>query len=554
MKRLFGFSIAEALVVLLIVSLVVILTAPMITKKRKDLNSNKSHGKWACKYINDTLHSASVEDIDKALPPDNKWEKGCTFPAIAKDVKNLWVEVYGAGGGGARGFATPWISKTDSYNLGTPAPRDGEYDLNVLVQNAGTAMYWDDTSSIYYSSDSKTRATCGSSKFGEYKKEDTTYSYGSCTNYTAADVCVYTGDSTAIKTSNCIKKAEQAGKYCYKYSYDRPPNSYISDANLVAACTAAGYKQCKSTGSSVTYVVENEKCINQRSLPSVRGGNASPSIKGKIRLIEGESVSLEMVKTGESHKSGKLDRYKYTSAYNGDDYELYHMKGNSAGGIFEVSKKLVAKMNAGKAGTFSTSTSGASSCCTSCGNVATYPNSASSSTFCAYNGKDGETKLSYGGLYTGSGSGNGLSIVNQYFEHFKGCNGETGSYSANLFPTSRTPNYKIVVGRGGSGAQGGDDNTVTKSAQDGESTTFGWITGKGGKGASDYCKTEKAENPKTNIYNAGIGGIGGIVNTPGGNAPKRNYALSINEDTAPNSRWMVQNGNPGNSGMIVVSW
>lgn len=558
MKKYFGFSIAEALVVLLIVSLVVILTAPMITKKKKNLNSNATHGKWACKYINGALHSASAEDVDKDLPPDNQWQAGCQFPSIAKNVKYLWVEVYGGGGGGARGYATPWVSKTDSYSLGTPAPRDGEYDLSVSVSNSGSYMSWQNLSSIYRSSDEKIRKACPSSVFGEYKKEDTTYSYATCTTYAASDTCIMTGDSTAIKTTNCIKTEAQAGTYCYRYTSERPPNNYLSPNELVSKCSSEGKKDCKAAGNSVTYKVENEKCINQRSLPSTRGGSASPGIKGKIKLVEGETVNVQRVKEGKEYKSGKLGGYEHSSARDGDDYEVYHTQGSSLGGIFEISKNVIAKMTAGKAGLFSTSTSGATSCCTSCGMVDNYPNSSSSNTvFCSNYGKNGETKVLGAGLSTGSASGNQLSIENQYFESFTGCVGENGGYSANLFPASRNNNYEITVGRGGAGgqgAQGDDGNTVAKSAQDGENTTFGWIVGKGGKGASDYCKGAKAEAASTNAYNAGIGGNGGTVSVTGGTTPKRNYNLSIQQDTAPNSRWVVKNGEAGKSGMIVVSW
>ena len=137
-----GFSLAEALIVLLVVAIIVAISAPMITKRRKSLRENAVHGKWACKYIDGTLHSATAENVDDPLPDDSEWEKDCKFPSIAKNVKYLWVEVYGGGGGGARGYATPWISKTYSYDLGTPAPRDGEYDITASVSNRGYSMSW----------------------------------------------------------------------------------------------------------------------------------------------------------------------------------------------------------------------------------------------------------------------------------------------------------------------------------------------------------------------------------------------------------------------------
>lgn len=562
-KSVLGFSLAEALIVLLVVSIIAAVAAPMISKRKRSLQNNAVHGKWACKYINGTLHSATASNVDAELPPDSEWEAGCKFPSVARNVKYLWVEVYGGGGGGARGFATPWVSKTYTYDLTDSAPRDGEYDVSVHVSNSGRAMSWENANNysstgIYYSFDKDTRETCTSNVFGEFKEEDTKYNYASCKTYKAEDVCIYTGDSTAIKTTDCINNASLAGTYCYKSYYDKPPKAYNSANDMQAACSRDGHKECEISGDAIKYTVKNKKCLNQRSLPYTYAGSASPGLTGKIYLKEGESLSVKNIKTGKYYNSGNLGGYKYSSAYDGDDYAVYHKKSSIVGGIMHLNDVLVAKMYGGEAALFTQSTSGSSRCCTTCGMLEKYLNSSKTgSTFCAKDGDDGTTTL-YGGYSdlkkSSSVSKNELSILNQDFDYYHGCNGQNGSYSANLFPTSRNHEYDIKVGQGGKGASGEDDNNIKTSAKDGEETYFGWIRANGGRAAADYCKVKTKEKNDTNVFSAGTGGSGGTVLFTNGITPKRNYNLTIDQDKNPNGRWNVEDGSDGTSGIIVVSW
>ena len=64
----------------------------------------------------------------------------------------------------------------------------------------------------------------------------------------------------------------------------------------------------------------------------------------------------------------------------------------------------------------------------------------------------------------------------------------------------------------------------------------------------------RVQEQETNIYNSSTGGKGGSVEFPDGKIPQRNYALTIEEDKYPNSRWTVTDGQNGKSGIIVVSW
>ena len=566
--KVFGFSLAEALIVLLIVTIIIAIAAPTISKRKKQLADNAAHGKWACKYINGELHSATALNVDDSLPPDNEWTKGCKFPSVAKNVKYLWVEVYGGGGGGARGYATPWVSKTYRYPIGSRAPRDGEYSIVASISNPGTAMYWKNlnkspSNGIYYSNDENVSKVCSGFYFGEFYEQNEKKTYATCKTYTSSDVCQYTGDSTAIKRTDCISSTGKTGRYCYRYVSERPPYNYYTQQQMAKNCSAAGHKDCVMTSNSVTYVEYKQKCLNIRSLPSVNSGYKAPGISGKIYLKKGEYLTFEKDEEGRIYPEGNLSGYKHSEARDGDDYSFYHMKADVVGETMVLNKNLVATMTGGKAGIFTKSAANTSRCCTNCGNVDTYPNSSSSSVFCAKDGEKGITTITPEYSYlneTSSSSKNEMSILNQDFEYFYGCAGSDGKYSANLFPASRNNNYDIKIGKGGSAATGEDDNNVTKSAGDGEESYFGWIRAEGGQGASDYCKVSRSEqqevnnDEESNPYGAGTGGKGGSVTFPNGKAPERNYALTIDDDKFPNSRWKVKDGENGASGMIVVSW
>ena len=62
MKKQNAFSLAEAMIALLIAALILAATMPVITKKHLVLPTRGPHGKWACKYINNELRSATAAD------------------------------------------------------------------------------------------------------------------------------------------------------------------------------------------------------------------------------------------------------------------------------------------------------------------------------------------------------------------------------------------------------------------------------------------------------------------------------------------------------------
>lgn len=136
----FGFSLAEALMALLIVSLITAATIPVLTKKQREVGD---HGKWECTLDTDGNHMVRtvINGVDsgfKKLPAG----KTCSFSPPAK-AENFSVKVVGGGGGGAGGLSG---SNTGLINAevgaeAVPAPFTGTYSITLLGGGgAGGAM------------------------------------------------------------------------------------------------------------------------------------------------------------------------------------------------------------------------------------------------------------------------------------------------------------------------------------------------------------------------------------------------------------------------------
>lgn len=109
-----AFSLTEALIFLLISSLVIVATMPLITIRHIKLPDRAPHGKWACKLINGEMYSATAANVNQKLPPDNKWKKGCTFPELPASVSYIIVQAIGGGAAGRQGSMSVGMdNKTD---------------------------------------------------------------------------------------------------------------------------------------------------------------------------------------------------------------------------------------------------------------------------------------------------------------------------------------------------------------------------------------------------------------------------------------------------------
>jgi len=104
-KRIAGFSLAEALITLLIICVIAIASAPVITKKHR-AKLNLPHGAFACYWDGNQLISKYVingEESDGKVIYDNEEGRyGCEFNPPVK-AKNFVATIVGGGGGGGGG-------------------------------------------------------------------------------------------------------------------------------------------------------------------------------------------------------------------------------------------------------------------------------------------------------------------------------------------------------------------------------------------------------------------------------------------------------------------
>ena len=105
LTKKFGFSLAEALITLLIVCLITLASIPVLTKKRRNLSADSTHGKWICTRNSEgqTVYwsdSASSGDPNNPDTWDKTGQNYCKF-VPPMNARNFAVTIAGAGGGGA---------------------------------------------------------------------------------------------------------------------------------------------------------------------------------------------------------------------------------------------------------------------------------------------------------------------------------------------------------------------------------------------------------------------------------------------------------------------
>ena len=98
-----GFSLAEALITLLIICVIAIASAPVITKKHR-AKLNLPHGVYACYWNGDNLvakYSINDKESDgKVVYDSEEGRYGCEFNPPT-GAKNFVATIVGGGGGGA---------------------------------------------------------------------------------------------------------------------------------------------------------------------------------------------------------------------------------------------------------------------------------------------------------------------------------------------------------------------------------------------------------------------------------------------------------------------
>lgn len=137
-KRKCAFSLAEALITLLIVCLITLASIPILTKKKRDI-TNVEHGMFACYWNGDKLvakysrKGAVTDGITKYDNVEQRW--GCVFNPPS-DAKNFVVTIVGGGGGGAAAAYKSWSKTFGAGTTNFEVPADGNYDA-ILIGGGG---------------------------------------------------------------------------------------------------------------------------------------------------------------------------------------------------------------------------------------------------------------------------------------------------------------------------------------------------------------------------------------------------------------------------------
>lgn len=224
MQRRFGFTLAEALIGLLVVSLITLATVPVVTKKKRD-TAQGYNGRWVC-YKSGNSHM--VQQTINGKTTTTNTGNSCTFVPPGK-AKNFTVKAIGGGGGGAAG-STP--SPTFYTTNTTFKPdKNGDYIVAVMgggggggqircgtVARTGGTGGWD-VKEVTLRTDKTCTVTIG--KYGEgncghnsksYEKRTGGTTTFSCAGFTVQATGGEVGDSRDTDASDCDWKEWSDGR------------------------------------------------------------------------------------------------------------------------------------------------------------------------------------------------------------------------------------------------------------------------------------------------------------------------------------------------------
>ena len=142
-EKLFGFSLAEALITLLIVCIITLASIPVLTKKRRTIPS-QTHGSFACYWVHEGDDARLVgkyfmngmESNGSITADAEEGRQACVFNPPA-NAKNFVVTVVGGGGGGAAGFYKDYKKVFYQGSTAFTVPATGYYNAIVIGGGGG---------------------------------------------------------------------------------------------------------------------------------------------------------------------------------------------------------------------------------------------------------------------------------------------------------------------------------------------------------------------------------------------------------------------------------
>lgn len=149
-----AFSLAEALITLLIVCLITLASVPVLTKKKRNLNL-AGHGVWMCtrNAVGEYVYYSKEADNGDPENPET-WTKtgkqSCEFQPSSQ-LRNFSVIVVGGGGGGGNGVTDYEVKATtngDAREISFKPSDSAFYDVLVIGGGGGGGNSQNTTSSM----------------------------------------------------------------------------------------------------------------------------------------------------------------------------------------------------------------------------------------------------------------------------------------------------------------------------------------------------------------------------------------------------------------------
>lgn len=130
MKSKHAFSLAEALITLLIVCLITLATVPVLTKKKRQ-GLTTPRGLWMCTLDENGKHVVYSNTSGEWTNTGSE----CIFTP-PQNARNFEIAAVGGGGGGASGFSESRVMRiygvVNANQKDFVAPADGEYEAIVI--------------------------------------------------------------------------------------------------------------------------------------------------------------------------------------------------------------------------------------------------------------------------------------------------------------------------------------------------------------------------------------------------------------------------------------
>ena len=125
----YAFSLAEALITLLIVCLITLASIPILTKKKRDLNTG-DHGYWMCS-LDDNGNAVYASKTTDGWTQSGSIDSCTFYPPI--NARNFEITIVGGGGGGAAGNSISDVKELSGENTQNfIAPGTGSYEIYLI--------------------------------------------------------------------------------------------------------------------------------------------------------------------------------------------------------------------------------------------------------------------------------------------------------------------------------------------------------------------------------------------------------------------------------------